>query len=730
MRPHDDATSNRLMRDRDDIVNSEGVMRIVSHAFGKLGSSLAVSLVLVVAGFAAPCASQPGASYPRWVATGSLNVPRHGHTATLLANGKVLVAGGYSDDAVASAVDSAEVYDPKTGTWSFTGSMAEPRTSHTATLLADGRVLVVGGFNGEKDNVTAELYDPSTGAWARTGNPTRAQYGHTATLLQSGKVLVAGDGQGICELFDPATGTWARTGDLGTPRYAHTATLLRDGRVLVTGGTNDPDLLSPFNSAEFYDPVAAKWTPAPSLIAARLLHTATLAPDGRVLVTSYANSSELFNPVTGEWSLTGGLNSTRIGNSATLLLDGSVLVAGGFPPPLGRPPLPLSSAESYDFTTGKWSYAGDLSVGRIDHTATLLANGKVLVVGGQREVVPPAYRSLASVDLYEPFAPPTNTSFRVTALFSDQAGLYQLIQLTELYGQNNQQHVAGLTLTSKSRSGVIKRFTFPKDLPSADTAFRSVLIKTASLSLPESYFDYVVPDGFVPTEAGGFVGIEDPLYPGNYLAVMYVSNLPTDGHSALRSTGVEAYGLFQSFNSPVFHVTTGVDPVIEYYNAALDHYFITASLPDIEALDSGRFAGWLRTGASFPAWISTYVDPLGAKGTGPPPGLQPVCRIYIPPPYGDSHFFSASTAECSASLARFPHLLFESASVFFAVLPNAASGACAATLVPVYRVWNARADSNHRYTTSKSVRDQMIAKGYVAEGYGPDGVAMCAGGND
>jgi len=155
-------------------------------------------------------------------------------------------------------------------------------------------------------------------------------------------------------------------------------------------------------------------------------------------------------------------------------------------------------------------------------------------------------------------------------------------------------------------------------------------------------------------------------------------------------------------------------PVVEYYNATLDHYFITASDLEIAALDSGRFTGWKRTGETF--------DTLDAAASG----AVPVCRIYLPPGNGDSHFYSASASECSAAVARYPSLVLESSSVMYAALPNAESGACGAEWTPVYRLWNNRADGNHRYTSNVAVRDAMVARGYIAEGYGPDSVTMCA----
>jgi len=154
--------------------------------------------------------------------------------------------------------------------------------------------------------------------------------------------------------------------------------------------------------------------------------------------------------------------------------------------------------------------------------------------------------------------------------------------------------------------------------------------------------------------------------------------------------------------------------VIEFYNAALDHYFISSLTPDIVANDTGANAGWTRTGRTFAAF------PI------PRLGASPVCRFYIPPALGNSHFYSASLQECVEVLAKFLAFTLEASDVMFVFLPNVVTGACPADSVPVYRVWNQRADSNHRYTTDLAVRAAMIALGYVPEGYGPLGVAMCA----
>jgi hypothetical protein len=158
----------------------------------------------------------------------------------------------------------------------------------------------------------------------------------------------------------------------------------------------------------------------------------------------------------------------------------------------------------------------------------------------------------------------------------------------------------------------------------------------------------------------------------------------------------------------------GASDVVEYYNGTLDHYFITASAYEIQVLDTGGLPGWTRTGFTF----HTY---LGAVA-----GTSPVCRYYMPPAQGDSHFFSVLPSECNSIPARFPTFVFEGANVMYMYIPNAISGACPAGSIPVYRVWNGGPDSNHRYTIDRQLRDQMVARGYVAEGYGPDAVGMCA----
>jgi uncharacterized delta-60 repeat protein len=343
-----------------------------------------VGMVLMLAVSAKASTLDPG----KWTQTGNLNFAREYHTATLLPNGKVLVAGGnpYSS--------TSELYDPATGTWTQTGNLNFGRYFHTATLLPNGKVLVAGGAGGDLLSpflVQSELYDPATGTWSQTGNLNVRRGSQTATLLPNGKVLVAGGSFFIpdlswdntrpptvyypvqSELYDPATGTWTQAGNLNSGRDNHTATLLSNGKVLVAGGSGI--------SSELYDPATGTWSQTGNLNFAREYHTATLLPNGKVLVAGTGGagiSSELYDPATGTWTQTGNLNFGRRSHTATLLPNGKVLVAGGDHPGGGSY---LVQSELYNPATGTWTQTGNLNHPHANHTATLLSNGKVLVAG-------------------------------------------------------------------------------------------------------------------------------------------------------------------------------------------------------------------------------------------------------------------------------------------------------------------------------------------------------------
>ena len=266
-----------------------------------------------------------------------------------------------------------------------TCSMADPRWNHTATRLSDGRVLVVAGRDGDNGPLaSAELYNPATGTWTNTSSLASPREYHTATLLPNGKVLVYGGFDvtpygpfGVAPaIYDPTNGTWAPNGGGSADGLAyHTATLLPNGKVLIAGGVRSQTSFF-VNSAILYDPVSNSISATGNLGAARYYHTATLLPNGKVLVQGGGtNSAELYNPTNGTWSPTG--SPLFEGNPATLLPNGKVLVVGGYPDGFGNY---IPGAELYNPTSGTWSPTG--SPVFWGYTAALLPNGKVLVVGG------------------------------------------------------------------------------------------------------------------------------------------------------------------------------------------------------------------------------------------------------------------------------------------------------------------------------------------------------------
>jgi len=355
-------------------------------------------------------------------------VGRDYQTATLLQNGKVLVAGGnYSN----GTLNSAELYDPVTGTWAVTGSLNKSRAFHTATLLPSGKVLVAGGFTCAPppssclELNSAELYDPATGIWSNTGNLNTFRASHTATLLLNGKVLVAGGGQtnffGIpiplvnAELYDETTGTWSNTGGMNKARFDHTATLLPNGKVLVAGYANF-DTQETSDTTELYDPATGTWNNTGNLNKARGYQTATLLPGSKVLVAGGFNSdgeaissTEVYDSATGMWTNTGNLSQGRAYHTATLLTSGKVLVAGGFF--VDTLPNITASAELYDPVNGTWSSTASLNIARRFHTATLLPNGKVLAAGGS------GFNASNSAELYDAgaIAGPNTVQFSAAA---------------------------------------------------------------------------------------------------------------------------------------------------------------------------------------------------------------------------------------------------------------------------------------------------------------------------
>jgi N-acetylneuraminic acid mutarotase len=381
---------------------------------------LLASCLLILATASANAGSGPGLIQPSggpglWSTAASLTAGREEHTATLLGSGKVLIAGG--TDGRGKVLASAELYDPVRNRWTPAGSMAATRIGHTATLLPSGKVLVAGGLVlpfPSPSLASTELYDPATNTWSTAAPMIESRTRHTATLLRDGRVLVVGgltvtlqDG-GLfpseltsAEIYDPKADRWSLTAPTGEHRLGQTATRLPDGRVLVAGGQADSGTF--LKSTEIYDPTQDRWISAAPMAAARFGHVATLTADGGVLVAGglgaepnalniALTSAEIYDPRTNLWVTVASMAEFHAADTATVLRSGNVLVVGA----PGQ-----SRAEVYDQAQNRWNQTGP-SMDRYQHTATQLPNGKVLIVGGY------GIESIGSVLIYDPegVAPP------------------------------------------------------------------------------------------------------------------------------------------------------------------------------------------------------------------------------------------------------------------------------------------------------------------------------------
>lgn len=294
---------------------------------------------------------------------------------------------------------------PRIGSFKFAAFMTTNRISATATLLADGRVLIAGGKANGKRVATAEIYDPDTGAFTATGSMTEPRAGQTATLLGSGLVLIAGgSADNTAELYNPATGLFFRTGTMQNSAILQTATRLNDGRVLLAGGFDGAFFTT---SAQFYKPSTGRFTRAKSLRDPREDADAVLLQDGRVLVMGgdqgnkgknavILASVEIFNPSNGYFTEMKPMADARSHFAATVLQDGRVLVIGGLSTTTTGKTRLLNTAEIYNPASGRWSSTGSMTYGRSDFTATLLADGRVLVAGGGDNTTEIYYPSTAT----------------------------------------------------------------------------------------------------------------------------------------------------------------------------------------------------------------------------------------------------------------------------------------------------------------------------------------------
>ena len=362
--------------------------------------SIALLVVAATVGQGDPSAS---AREGTLTVTGPMHTARAAHTATLLLDGQVLITGGFAEDNENRPFASAERYDPAQGVFTKTGSLTTGRQSHTATLLLDGRVLIAGGYDGAY-LASAELYDPATDTFSPTGSMTVGRIAHRATRLADGRVLLTGGADtgrtmlASAEIYDPQTGRFTPTGDLTTARISHTQTLLTDGAVLITGGSAGRRH-SVSASAEIFDPITGTFRPTGNMTTARYKHAAVLMEDERVLIVGGSDgsdwrgrydSAEIFNTSTGAFTATGRLNASRfkLRTAVTLLTDGKVLVAGG------ADAVELFDPETERFTT----ISGRFDTARFFSMATLMGDGSVLISGGYDQKI----QSTDKAWLYQP----------------------------------------------------------------------------------------------------------------------------------------------------------------------------------------------------------------------------------------------------------------------------------------------------------------------------------------
>ena len=357
----------------------------------------------------------------------AMTTPRANAGAIRLRDGRVLICGGTATGEIGGVLSSAELYDPVARTFTPTGSMTVARTGQTITMLRDGRVLLTGGDQNagyRSQLASAEIYDPGSGAFTATGSMSTPREGHTATMLRDGRVLVVGGSPngiqttGSAEIYDPTSGTFSRTGHLNQPRVAHVAALLGTGEVLIAGGGRGgmPGGYISYDTAEEYDPVRGRFTAIRAhMTSDRVGAAAVKLNDGRVLIVggksgrimtsrvrnlgslTPLNTAEIFDPESGTFIKTGDMSAPHYLGTATLLNDGNVLVVGGWriqgPIVVG-----MRDAEVYQPETNRFFRAGQTNVARLTNTATLLNDGEVLIAGGVAE------KGLitASVEFYSP----------------------------------------------------------------------------------------------------------------------------------------------------------------------------------------------------------------------------------------------------------------------------------------------------------------------------------------
>ena len=374
----------------------------------------AIALMSLIAFGPVPTIAAAAATPGGWAATGSLAGAKGFAPAVRLNDDTVITAGGTDGF---SFFATAQRWSG--GTWAAAGSIGQPVAGQVAALLPGGKALFAGGADAMSYYMHGDVFDPVAGTWAQTPAMAHAHAYGAAASLSNGDVLVIGgyDGgdtftTGAVDVYSAAHGTWSAGPALSGGRYAFTATTMKDGRVLVAGG-DDGSLAagSALSSVQVYTS-GSGWSAGAAMKKVRLDHAAVLLPDGRVLVAGGVDASgtalstaEIYDPTSGHWTLTGTMSAARAGFTMNVLADGRVVAVGGY---AANPGQALTSADLFDPTTDGWTATGALTAGRRYQAAAALGDGRVVVIGGHGG----ASDYLASCEVYTP--PPARTTYPAT----------------------------------------------------------------------------------------------------------------------------------------------------------------------------------------------------------------------------------------------------------------------------------------------------------------------------
>jgi len=358
-----------------------------------------LSILLII-----PAVSGAHEEYGSLTTVGDISGPRFNHTATLFDDGKVLITGG-TDDGYRS-LKTTEIFLPSTGEWSEGPDMMENRQRHSAEGLPDGRLIIIGGYEGgghpslladysgqgNRSFSTTEIFDPDTSTFSIGPSLISGRFWQRSIQLRSGDILVIGGlsveggALGKCEILDVDEMVWKSASPLNLPRARCTASLLKDGRVLVTGG-HDGRTKTPFASCEIYDPARDIWEITTPMNFGRGYHGGALLKDGRYLVSGGFSApgqpdrsdSEVYDPETKTWTMQSDLYFPRHNHESVLLDSGMVIIMGGSNCQTGGC---HSTLEFFDPVTGEWEDSFIIVMGRKWVSAVTMTDGSVMITGG------------------------------------------------------------------------------------------------------------------------------------------------------------------------------------------------------------------------------------------------------------------------------------------------------------------------------------------------------------